>query len=83
MCSWKLRPRVSVGLGRTEIVVGEHAPGANHLDALGRVSLDQKVVSHRRHHNDTEGVHIGKVVSAWVNRSPASTPIALTDAEHG
>jgi hypothetical protein len=26
-----------------EIIVSEHAPSANHLDALGRVSLDQEI----------------------------------------
>ena len=30
-----------------QILVSEHAPGANHLDALGLVSLNQKLVSHR------------------------------------
>src|ERR1035438_3766833 len=42
----------SPGIGRVrsdgDIVVGEHAPGANHLDALGLVTLRQKVVSHRQ-----------------------------------
>src|SRR4051794_16460196 len=63
-----------------EIVISEHAPGADHFDALRLVRIDQKVVSHRDLPSTSNLVASGRTV---VMRIPHFRSRLLSEAING